>query len=525
MFCAPHARAMEVRYFFPAGLQQGTTAAVVAAGDFPEWPVQAWVDRPGLTIEAGEKKGELKVVADASAAPGVYWVRLTGKTQAANLRPLIVGTAPETVEVEPNDEPDRPQPVAAPLAVNGVLSKRGEVDGFAVELSAGQPLAAAVCAHDRLRSPMDAVLQICDENGFVLAQNDDEVGLDPLLAFTAPKTGKYLVRLFAFPAEPDSSISFAGGESFVYRLALSTTGYLDHILPLATPSAGGPEIIAGGPEILAGGWNLPPSGSLQFDRRPASPTAIAWIGGAAGFVEAAATDLPVVLVPPSEQKGAVAAGRLEAPSLASGRIAADQSHVFTFPARTDAPLRFRLESRTLGYPLDGVLQVRDPAGKPLARQDDQQAQLDPLLTFRAPADGDYELVLSDAYEHGGLRYVYRLWAEPVRPTCRATLAADVFECPAGQSIEIPLAIVREDGHAEEVTLQAVELPAQVTCPPVTLAAGDSTKEVKLKLEAAAGASGGPLRFALRLKDGTVRPVMFTIKGFDRSHEAAWLIVR
>src|SRR5207253_2668720 len=80
--------------------------------------------------------------------------------------------------------------------------------------------------------------------------NDDDQGLDPLLAVPAPADGTYLVRLVAFPSTPDSSIAFAGGDAFIYRLTLTTGGYLTYGYPLAVarsdPGA-----------VEAHGWNIP----------------------------------------------------------------------------------------------------------------------------------------------------------------------------------------------------------------------------------------------------------------------------
>ena len=97
---------------------------------------------------------------------------------------------------------------------------------------------------------MDAVLQVVSADGFVLAQNDDDVGRDPRIVFEAPAAGTYIVRLFAFPATPDSSIRFAGGSAFVYRLTLTTGGFLDHAFPLAV-GRDGPRAVE------AIGWNIP----------------------------------------------------------------------------------------------------------------------------------------------------------------------------------------------------------------------------------------------------------------------------
>ena len=100
---------------------------------------------------------------------------------------------------------------SASTTVNGRLAKAGDVDGFAVSLTRGQTLVASLEAERPLGSPMDAVLQVVSPEGLVLAQNDDDVGRDPRIVFEAPSTGTYIVRLFAFPAKPDSSIRFAGG--------------------------------------------------------------------------------------------------------------------------------------------------------------------------------------------------------------------------------------------------------------------------------------------------------------------------
>jgi hypothetical protein len=68
---------------------------------------------------------------------------------------------------------------------------------------------------------------------FVAAQNHDAVGLDPQLVFAAPKDGRYLVRLFAFPSEPNSTIGFAGTDNYAYRLTLTTGADVEPDLPAA----------------------------------------------------------------------------------------------------------------------------------------------------------------------------------------------------------------------------------------------------------------------------------------------------
>src|SRR5439155_22291552 len=195
------------------------------------------------SLAAEKEKGKFKADVAADAVPGVYWLRLHNADGASVLKPFVVGTLPEITESEPNDAPDKPQTVEPRVVVNGKLGKSGDVDGYRVELQVGQTLVASVQANSVLGSPMDAVLQVCElverslgsPEAFVVARNHDAVGLDPQMAFTAPRHGAYLIRLFAFPATPDSTIRFAGGDDYIYHLTLTTGPFIDHALPLAAP--------------------------------------------------------------------------------------------------------------------------------------------------------------------------------------------------------------------------------------------------------------------------------------------------
>src|SRR5262245_40256096 len=228
---------------FPPGARRGQTIALEAAGTFDHWPAKAWIEGRGVEIRAEKAKGKLTAVVAADAAPGLRWVRLHDEEGATTLRPFVIGALPELIEVEPNDEPKSPQRLAAASAtVNGRLARPGDVDGFAVALTSGQFLVASLEAGRHLGSPMDAVLQVVSPDGSVLAQNDDDVGPDPRIVFEPPSPGTYIVRLFAFPAKPDSSIRFAGGSDFVYRLTLTTGGFIDYAFPLAI-GRDGPRVV------------------------------------------------------------------------------------------------------------------------------------------------------------------------------------------------------------------------------------------------------------------------------------------
>lgn len=545
----------KVNFFFPAGGQRGQSVNVTAAGEFSNWPVQVWSDRPGLTAACESDKGKLKIEIAADAVPGTYWLRLHDGEGAASLRPFVVGMLPEIAEAETNDLPAKPQVVESRVVVNGKLAKNGDVDGYAMDLKQGQTLVAAVQANSLLGSPFDSVLQICElverpqttsrephVEAFVLAQNHDSVGLDPLLVYTAPRDGKYLVRLFAFPSEPNSTIGFAGGDNYVYRLTLTTGGFVDHGLPLvATREA---------TQVRLAGWNL--SEGLALDV-PVADSDVTWL-----FHPAAAGTWPLARM--GQPSSLPIVGKRDAcptialPSTISGCLETEnESHSFAFAGTKGQQIRLRTESRSLGFPTDLNLAVADSAGNIVAEQDDaERDQRDPALNVTLPADGEYRATVRDLAGRGGLRMAYRLTIETPEPDFDLSLAADSFVLAADKPLEIPLTVSGRDGLSGDVEIHVHGLPAGVTADPLSVkaagASGDggnrgrrgrrggnqSAAQTNAKLilkadPAAIQPGGGPIRIEGKYKDDDgelVRTATFALGlPLTGKHDAVWLTVR
>jgi hypothetical protein len=499
---------------------------VTAAGGFSQWPVKVWTEGPGLEVRALPEKGKLAIAVAPDAPVGVHWVRLFDDEGATAPRPFLVGTLPEALEAEPNNDPTRPQRLDAPaVTVNGKLDRTGDVDGFAVSLRKDQTLVAALEANRRLGTPMDGVLQVTSADGFVLAQVDDAPDRDPLIVFTPPADATYLVRAFAFPAEPDSRIGFAGGESYLYRLTLTTGGFLDHVYPLAVPrSTPG--------RVAAVGWNIP---------EPARTLEVAAVDDA---TDRAALDHPLLanaaevrLVPhpaaveaepnPPEQPQDVAF-----PATISGHIDPPRDQdAFRFLARKGEKWHMEVESRGLGQPLDAVLRVLDVSGKVLAEMDDtgrrRDASRDPELTFTAPADGAYRVVVRDLNGQGSFRHAYLLTAAPLVPDFTLTLAADRFTLTPGTPLKVPVTVARDDGFGGTIEVEAIGLPDDVSAPRVPSApTGPSAKAVTLELTASQGPRSGPFRIVGRVNEGEPksRTARTPLVGSNASTEHPWLTV-
>ncbi len=533
------AKEPKLDHLFPSGGQRGQTIVVKAEGSFDPWPPTVWVEGRGVSVEPSADKGQLSIQVAPDAPPGVAWIRLYNDEGASALRPFVVGTVSELVEVEPNDDPAKAQAIDSPaVTINGRLAKSGDVDGFAVELKAGQTLVASLLGNRVLGSPMDALLQVATPKGFVLAHVDDDHGFDPQLAFTAPSDGTYVVRTFAFPATPNSSIRFAGSDDFIYRLTLTTGGFVDYPAPLAVPrdDPGAVEVV---------GWNVPEEARslpVQQERR-SDDVAVLAHPALANSAEVPLVPYPAVLE--REPNPADSPQAIDLPVSLTGRIEPKgDADVYRFTARKDEKRLFRVASRSLGFPLDPILRVLDANGKVVTEADDTgRDSRDVELLFTAPADGDYRILVRDLNGRGGPRFVYRLDAIRPEPDYRLSVASDHFTLNPDKALEIPVTIALENGFEGNVLLTIEGLPEGVKAEQAEASAGSqpsgrggrgrrsrgggNTRNLALKLTGSLpSAWSGPFRILGHLADDDLqtRSAAFTLEGLEATSARGWLTI-
>jgi hypothetical protein len=440
-----------IAYLYPAGAQRGTTVEVAASG-VSDKGVKFWTSGKGVTAEPGKGKGKMSVGVAKDAAPGVYWVRAYNAEGASPLKPFIVGTLPEVAEKETNDEFQKPQVLeGSSIVVNGQLAKSGDVDCFAIDLKKGQTLVASLEANEILRSPMDAILQVADSSGFVVAQNHDFRGLDPQLAYTADRDGRYIARVFAFPSQPNSTIRFSSGDNYVYRLMLTTGGFADHPWPLAA----GPGVES----VAVRGWNVPDSLNLRLPKLEPGETHVALFDPSiANPVRVRVeTHMSIVLDPKAPEKKPLAP-----PFSASGILARDGDEALVLiTGKKGQALSIQVESRTLGLAVNPVVRVLDAEKKQLARTEPGKLNSDVTLSFNPPADGTYTVAVSDLYREGGPRHAFLLRVLTPEPDYELTVAADRFAVPPGKSLDIPVKVARRGGLKQPIEIVAEGLPEGV----------------------------------------------------------------
>jgi len=471
------AEAPEAKSLYPAGLQRGTTADLALRGKPGTQPASIWCATEGLSFELDEKGTTLKVTAADDVPQGLHWLRVYNAEGAGPLVPLLVGSLPEQTEKESNNRLDEAkEPLPLPVLVNGMLNKSGDLDTYAVELKAGATFVASIESRRSLSTPADPVLQLLSPDGFVIEQNDDHHGFDPQIVHTVQQDGTYYVRVFAFPATPNSTIAFAGSSDYVYRLALTTGPFVDHVVPAESEDAS-PRAV---------GWNLTGVESVSPDDLPGLHLVHRTHHEDRTFVAEAAesTGRPEPLPIPCTVVGHIdVAGQVDA---------------YPFKAAKGDALRFRVRSRSLDGAHDPVLKVVQVSdGKVLKEVDDiARGNLDVELAWKSPADGDYRLEIFDRFGKASLRHVYHLDVDRDSPGVELSVEKDRLTLKDDKPLEIKVTVKRGKGFREEVTVTATDLPDGIEVTPATSSAsGDTAKAVTLKLQRKEGAAAfsGPIR--------------------------------
>jgi hypothetical protein len=213
--------------------------------------------------------------------------------------------------------------------------------------------------------------------------------------------------------------------------------------------------------------------------------------------------------------------------MVSGRIdPPGERDVFAITLKKGEKRVFSLESRTLGLPLDAVLQVLDAAGKTLAETDDAGESLDPELAFTAPADGKYRVVVRELNGRGGPHHAYLLRALAPEPDFTLTLSADKFDVTPGKPANVVVNVVRSNGFAQAIDVMAEHLPDCVVATTARSKASDaSARSVTLVIRADGCSHPGPFRVVGRSADGKVisRYAFAPIPDFETTTDRPWLM--
>jgi hypothetical protein len=458
----------------------------------------------------------------------LVWLRLYDQQGAAPPRPWMIGAVPEVNEQEPNDRAVTAQHLSQKadslqtITVNGRLEKAGDADVYSLSAEAGQTLVADLDAQALLGSAFDGVLQVLRPDGFVVAHNDDAHQLDPHLAVELPSDGRWMVRLFGFPATPNQQVELAGNEAYVYRLTLSTGPVVNYTMPLAAR-----RNLPNRWQLT--GWNLPDR-LREISLMPPHNAAVLVV---ADEQFGRSIRLPIVdcpLLVESEPNSVAAPTHVALPLHVSGRLAAPGDHdVFQFDAVKGETVLIAIESRQLGYPLDAVLELLDANGKRLVRVDDVADNRDAHIAHQVQADGPLRIVVSDLFGKGGFDFVYRLSLQRGEPSFG--LSTDVHQTvvQAGDSTDLTIIVDRTLAFGEPVALRVEGLPDGVSAAAATSQVGEGSEtaaKIVITLTAAkdAAAASVPIAIFGSTPAGVSTAVRFDVPSEPAGLADLWLTV-
>jgi hypothetical protein len=174
----------------PAGGKLGEEVEVTFLGD-PAGPFKQKIKLPATHQE----KFGIFAQDAGGISPSPNWFRLS--------------QYPNVIEAEPNDNHQQATRVTLPAALNGVISRPGDVDHFRFTAKKGQTYDVQ-CYARRLGSPLDSVIVISHFGGGAIAANDDASGPDSYLRFTAPEDKEYVISVTDHLGK--------GGPDYFYRI-------------------------------------------------------------------------------------------------------------------------------------------------------------------------------------------------------------------------------------------------------------------------------------------------------------------
>lgn len=461
---------------YPSGGQAGTTVTVEFRGHGigMQDPKDVVIDGPpGITVKElkppvnGNVMGTLEIAADAK--PGRRWLRiLNERSGLTNFAYFQVGRLPEHLEKEPNNELAAAEAVAAPCVVNGRINPQADVDVFRFNARAGQKLVAAIAAHNldvhgqyKSYGIADFALEILDPAGQTLATAEDTIGFDPVIEFTAPRDGDYLVRV--------TLLNFGGFPEGVYRLTLGEVPYAVGAFPSGVRRGVECEVELFGPNIPAGTKQkvLAPKDAnypmmhVVYDGAPNSGVDVPLAVG--DFAE-------VLEAEPNADQAHAQAVALESTVNARFHEPGDVDwYRITLAAKQKVWLDVTAQ-RFSRSPVDTLLQVYDAQGKMLAENDDDAFDpsyesyhdyrtTDSRLNFEAPAAGDYFIRLTEQTGVGGPRAIYRFSVSDGAPDFRVVhFPESIPVWGPGTTAAVLVKVERHGEFPEDVEVSIEGLP-------------------------------------------------------------------
>jgi hypothetical protein len=428
----------------------------------PYWiGLKSKINDPPITREVHAR---LVIPADVPAGP-IRW-RVVNANGASNTGIFLVSHDNEVIEDEARKQP---QEFSVPATISGRLRRIEEVDQYRFRCDRAGLLSCELTAR-RLGSNLYGVIEVHDAQGRRVAEGVDTDGIDPVVTFVGEKDQSYTISL--------RDVDYRGFRSLTYRLSVFAGPRVLAALPAAGRRGETREIEFVGIGVASGQAKLESiTRKVTFPQtsdRSSFDYVLETAAGKAKAFPLFLSDLPETVAP--DVGGEPLA--LSIPQAVTGRLGLRGGKAqFSFEGKKGEAFRIGAEARRLGSPLDLALAVLDPGGKEIASNDDIPGSTDAQHSVKLPADGAYQIVLTDvAGMEPAPASIYRLVLERQAEDFRLE-TLPLLNLPIGDKANLAVTVVREAGFKEPVQISVSGLPAGVGVPDKLVVAPNATSLV------------------------------------------------
>ncbi len=498
----------ELTAIAPLGAKAGSeTELRWSAGNRLDEVEQLRFSHPGITAELATddplafsdkrqpRYGHFRVKVADSVPPGRYEVRAAGRHGVSNPRLFLVhALAGGDLRTAPSSAKDSPTDLPLDTLYQS-KTDAAKVHYFALHAEAEQTLRVD-CLASRIDTLAIPVLTLFDAAGRTIQMQSGSDNSDPQLIIESQQAADYVLTVH--------DAIYRGGEEFGYVIVAQID---DQATDLVSP------------QDETSRWKPQPG------QVPAALTANAAAVTAEMFgdvIEIEETSDAKTITPPC--------------TLHAWFDSRDDEDVYEFSAQKGQQLVIDVVSHRIGQPTDCRVVVQraepqpsgDPQWKQVAIGDDIQNigdaalklwSADSQLTFTAPQEATYRLVLRDLDTGQTLQKSQQYFVQLRRPEPRFDLVAyrpfpakDANSSrPIGSQLfrggteAIRVYCLRKDGWTGAVELTVEGLPAGVTCAPATIAANQNQAQLTLVAAEDAGKAIADIQVTGRASDAAGSP--------------------
>lgn len=408
-----------------------------------------------------------RIEVDPNATPGPREIRIVSSNGTSTAFPFEITTQPESLEAEPNNEIPKAPAVTLPLTVSGQLTG-ADVDCFSFQAKQGERLVFNCNAYRLNEASQDSflpVLYLYDDKGKELKRNIGYFGLDPLIDWTAPAEGKYVILI--------RDMLYRGTPKSIYRLSMGSLPYKTFVYPAGGKRGTTLKVTVGGENMVATTVDMPVPQN--------APVGVRSVKTAQGVFRFVAGDYEEYVEKDIEGPQAISL-----PLSINGRIqAANEEDKYTFAIDKDhlGAYSFEVFADRVGSPVIGRLTLRDAKGRALVTNNGGAGTKDPRIDYTFSQPGDYTLEITDSAGKFSTAHIYRISAGPAAPDFQLEVFPDNPNLGPGSSVYLNVRMPRRVGINSDVAIEFKNLPPGVTASPTVIPAGESQAFVTLTASA------------------------------------------